>query len=193
MVFWAGVLVGGVFAWLAVRRGFYETWTMLFNIIISVYVAVFLTPVVLDIIPAAGQISYGKALTLAATAIGAFLILYGISYTLLTGQFKVSFHRIFDVLFAGLLGFLGGFLVLSFVAFVLLVTPLSQNTALKEIGLNKQSQQSNISYVCWWGDLVHGVASSGNSDYTTEDAVNHLLQSTENKTPDQTAHEGSNP
>jgi uncharacterized membrane protein required for colicin V production len=191
MVFWAGILVGGVFAWLAVRRGFYETWTMLFNIVISVYVAVFLTPVVLDVIPAAGQISYGKALTLAATAIGTFLILCGISYTLLTGQFTVPFPRIFDVLFAGLLGFLGGFLVLSFTAFVLLATPLSQNTMLKEMGLSRQSQQSNISYVCWWGDLVHGVASSANSDYTTEDAVNRLLPSTENKTPDQAARDGS--
>jgi len=193
MVFWVGVVVGGVFAWLAVRRGFYETWIMLFNIVISVYVAVFLTPVVLDVIPAAGQISYGKALTLATTAIGAFLILCGVSYTLLTGQFRVSFPRIFDVLFAGLLGFLGGFLVLSFVAFFLFLSPLSQNKFLKEIALNRQSQQSNTSYMCWWCDLVHRVASSSNNDSTTEDAMNRLYESTQDKIPDQTSEEASDP
>jgi hypothetical protein len=31
MVFWAGILAGAFFAWLGVKIGFYETWTMLFT------------------------------------------------------------------------------------------------------------------------------------------------------------------
>ena len=99
MVFWASILARGVFAWLAIRMGFYETWTMLFNIVISIYVAIFLTPAIVDVAPAAGDTSYGNALTLAVTATGVFLVLHGISYVFLTGQFNVSFPKIFDLVF----------------------------------------------------------------------------------------------
>ena len=39
MVFWIGILVGGLFAWFAVKMGFYETWTFAFNIIICTALA----------------------------------------------------------------------------------------------------------------------------------------------------------
>jgi hypothetical protein len=44
MVFWAGILVGGLFIWFAVKIGFYEMWATLFNIVISIYIAIFLSP-----------------------------------------------------------------------------------------------------------------------------------------------------
>jgi hypothetical protein len=183
MVFWLAILVGGLFAWLAVKAGFYDTWTILFNIVVAIYMAVFLTPVVAEFVPAVGGTSCCNALTLIAIAIGTFFILYGISYTFITGQFNVSFPRVFDILFAGLMGFLAGFLVSSFVAFVFCVTPISQNKIANEIGLNRQSQQANISYICWWCDLVNGVVASKDSDYTSEKAIDWLFQSTEEKKP----------
>ncbi|HCO95296.1 MAG TPA: hypothetical protein DIU00_15330, partial [Phycisphaerales bacterium] len=125
MVFWTGILAGGLFAWFAIRIGFYEMWAMLFNIIISIYIAVFLTPVIIDIIPAAGDTSYGNALTMVTAAIGVFLILYVITYLFLTGQFKVSFPRIFDTLGTSVLGFLAGFLIWSFAAALICATPAS--------------------------------------------------------------------
>ncbi|MBA7633658.1 hypothetical protein ES703_41229 [subsurface metagenome] len=186
MVFWLAILAGAFFAWFAVKIGFYETWVMLFNIVISIYIAIFLTPVIVDIVSAAGDTSYGNALTLTATAIGTFVILHGISYTLLTGQFRVSFPRIFDILFAGLLGFLAGFLVLSFVAFLICVTPISQNKFVKEAGLSRQSQQANISYICWWCDFVNSMVSSRNNRLTSEQAINKLLKSAEKKSRNKT-------
>ncbi len=75
MVFWTGILVGGLFVWLAVRMGFYETWAMLFNVVVAVYAAVFLTPVIVSKIPAAGDTAYGNALTLTAVAAAVFLLL----------------------------------------------------------------------------------------------------------------------
>jgi hypothetical protein len=83
MLFWAGILTGGLFTWLAVRIGFY--------------------------------------------------ILYAIAYTFLTGQFKVNFPKIFDILFAGLLDFPLGFLVFSFMVLVITVTPLSKNLFISQI------------------------------------------------------------
>lgn len=186
MVFWAGILAGGLFTWLAIKIGFYETWAMLFNIVISIYIAVFLTPVIIDIIPAAGDTAYGNALTITAVAIGVFLILYGITYTLFTGQFKVPFPKIFDNLFAGLLGFLAGFFVLSFAAFIIILTPLSHNRLISELGLNRQSQQANLSYICWWCDLVNSIVSSPGYEITGEQAVNQLLNDAQSKARDKT-------
>jgi len=182
MLFWLAILVGGLFAWLAVKAGFYNTWTMLFNIVVAIYMAVFLTPIVAEFVPAVGGTSCCNALTLIAIAIGTFFILYGISYTFITGQFNVSFPRVFDILFAGLMGFLAGFLVSSFVAFVICITPISQNKIANEIGLNRQSQQATISYICWWCDLVNGVVASKDSNYTAQKAIDWLFQSTEKKT-----------
>jgi signal transduction histidine kinase len=189
MVFWVSILVGGLFAWLAIRMGFYEIWVMLFNIVISVYVAVFLTPVIVDVIPAAGDTSYGSAMTLTVTAIGTFLILYAISYIFLTGQFSVSFPKTFDILLAGLLGFLAGFLLSSFAALIITVTPISQNTFVSEVGLNRQSQQANISYICWWCDLVDLIVSSPDRQMTSEQTIDRLLKSGQSKTREKTGEE----
>lgn len=160
MLFWAGILTGGLFIWLAIKIGFYEIFIIFFDAVISVYVSIFLTPVLSDIIPAAKDTSFYYTFSLAIIAIGTFIVLYTIAYLSLTSRFKVTFHKIFEILFAGFLGFLLGFLVLSFAALVITVTPLSQNRFISSIGFNKLSQQANISYICSWCDLVNTAASS---------------------------------
>ncbi len=185
MVFWIGILAGALFAWLTFKLGFYDTLVILFNIVISIYVAVFLTPVIVDIVPAAADIPGGNALTLFALAVGIFFILFGISYTFITGQFNISLPKIFDILFAPLLGFLTGFLLLSFAAFLICITPISQNKLANKIGLNIKSQQANISYLCWWCDLVHNVVSSENSPKSTEQAIDWYFHSAEKKTSEE--------
>jgi hypothetical protein len=185
MIFWAGILAGVISTWLAIKKGFYETLVMLFNIVISVYVSIFLTPVIAELVPAANDTIYCNALALMVIAIGTFLVLYGISYVFLTGQFKVKFPKVFEILFTGLLGFFIGFLILSFVAFIIIVTPISQNRFISQIGFNKQSQQANISYICWWCDLVNKVAASPGEKITCESIMDELIKSAEQKEPDQ--------
>jgi uncharacterized membrane protein required for colicin V production len=177
MVFWISILVGALFAWLAVKSGFYESWAMLFNIVISVYLAVVCTPVIIEIIPASKDTPYGNALCLIAAGIGCFMVLHGISYTCLTGQFKMIFPKAFDIVLAGMLGFLSGFLVLSFAVLVFTAMPISQNQFLTELGLSKESQQANISYVAWWCDKVNSfVVTQGNND-APQQAIKSLLDS----------------
>ncbi|MGD8786321.1 MAG: CvpA family protein [Phycisphaerales bacterium] len=189
MVFWAGILAGGFFIWIAVKIGFYETFAILFNIVISIYVAIFLTPIILDIVPAAGETQFCNALALIVIAAGTFLILFGLTYILLTSQYKVSFPKIFDILFSGALGFLTGFLILSFIVFIITVTPISQNRFVKQIGLDRKSQQANISYICWWCDLVNRFVSSPESKITTEEAIDKLINCVQIKEQDKTGEE----
>lgn len=90
MVFWFGILVGGLVAWFTVTIGFYETWAMLFNFVVSVYVAVFVGPMIIELFPVAGDTAYGAILAVVSVAVAVFLILESISYSFITGR-GVSF------------------------------------------------------------------------------------------------------
>jgi hypothetical protein len=180
MVFWIAILVGVLFVWLAVRMGFYETWVLLFNIILSTYVAIFLAPLIVEIAPTpGGAASYGTALSMVMLAGGCFAVLQGLSYVFLTAQFNIPFPRVFDILLSGVLGFLAGFLALSFAALVLATTPLAENPIAAGIGLGRQSQRVNISCIASCCDLIHSFAGPGRQG--TQAAVQRLLDSSNTK------------
>ena len=164
------------FAWLGVRLGFYETWILCFNVIVSIYVAIFLAPLVVDFAPGTGQAAaYCTALSLIVLAGGCFAILQGMSYVCLTGQFSIPFPRLFDILFSGLLGFVGGFLILSFVAIVLTTTPLAAHSIVSTIGFTPEAQSPNIACLARGCDLVHAFAGSEASAQTPQQAIEQLL------------------
>jgi hypothetical protein len=178
MVFWIAILAGTLFVWLAVRLGFYETWVLLFNIIVSIYVAVFLTPILAEFAPASGGgASYQTALCLIVLAGGCFALLQGLSFVFLTGQFRIPFPRVFDVVFSGVLGFVAGFLVLSFAALVLTTTPLARHNIVGVLGLSRQSQPANLVCLTRCCDLIHVFAGSDDRDGTPQAALQQLLQS----------------
>jgi signal transduction histidine kinase len=189
MIFWACVLIGGFFTWLAIRIGFFESLALLFNIVISVYVAIFLTPVIIEKFSAAGEMSCGNVLALVSVAIGTFLILYGITYIFLTSQFKVTFSKVFEIIFAGLIGFFTGFLVSSFAAFIIAASPLAQNSLVSKIGFNKDSLRDNISYICWFSDSVNRIVSLPDSEVTTGQIIDELLENARQKEQETTNQE----
>ena len=51
MLLLAGILAGGICVWYAVKIGFYDTWAMLFNIVIAIYVALFLAQPIMNFLP----------------------------------------------------------------------------------------------------------------------------------------------
>ena len=144
MVFWIAILTGALFIWLAVRMGFYETWALLFNIIVAIYVSIFLTPAVTRLVPMPGGASWCTALSMLVLAGGCFAVLHGLSWVFLTGQFSIRFPSVFDVVFSGILGFVAGFLVLSFAALALSTTPLAEHKIVSTLGLGREGQQANI-------------------------------------------------
>jgi hypothetical protein len=177
MAFWIAILAGTLFVWLAVRIGFYETWTLLFNVVVSIYVSVFLTPILAEFAPASGETSsYHTALCLIVLAGGCFALLQGLSFVFLTGQFHIPFPRVFDVVFSGLLGFVAGFLVLSFAALVLTTTPLAGHKIVGVLGLSRQSRPANLVCVTRACDLIHFFAAADDSGDTPEAALQKLLQ-----------------
>ena len=179
MVFWLGILVGAIFAILGAKKRLYETWAIMFNVLISIYLAIYLTPIIKNFIPAAGDISIADILTTLSVAIASFVILHGIAYVLILSQFNITFPKILDVIGAGFLGFITGILIWNFASLLICASPLSQKAFVQSIGFNAQTQQSNISYISWWGDLVNSVVSSEDSELTTEKAIKDLLKTSE--------------
>jgi hypothetical protein len=180
MAFWIGILVGIAFAAFAIKLRFYQSWALVFNIIISIYLAIYLRPAIVNI-PAVGDTPYSNVLTMAAVAAASFLTLHGLSYTFLMGQFSISFPKVFDTLGAGLLGFLAGFLVWSFLALLIYIMPASQNTFVKGIGFTDQFQQTSVSYISRFCNLINAVVSSKNNKASAEQTLSELLKDTESK------------
>jgi low affinity Fe/Cu permease len=181
MVFWAGILVAALFAWLAIKIGFYETWALLFNIAVSVYLGISLRSILIELVPSAGDTPYGSALTIFGIAIGAFLILHGISFVFFTGQFSVSLPNVLNVIGAGFLGFIAGFLAWSFITFLVSTTPIFENAYIKQIGLEGQIKQTSVPVVCWWCSFVDKIVSSKANGDTIKQDLNELIKSTEKK------------
>jgi hypothetical protein len=171
MLLLAGILAGGFCVWFAIKIGFYETWAMLFNIVIAIFTALFLAGPIINFLPEdAINIPGRDALILLVIAAGTFLILYGITYILFTSQFKVILPKIFDILLAGLLGFFGGFLVLSFIALIIILTPIGAYT-----GMDDTSIEYNMSSSYWLFDGIHSIVSTKDNEITTEQIIKQLL------------------
>jgi len=181
-VFWLSILIAVLFAYSTIKLGFYHAWTMLFNLLVAVYIAVRIGPVLEDFFPAATNGQYGKAISLLATGTGTFLILQGIAYILLIGQFEVAFPRTVNTLGSGLMGFLAGFTICSFATLVICTTPFSQQQYVKEIGLDAKTfeeakMQSCLVKLCKFMDTF--VASSDPVD--AEKTIKELLIKPVNK------------
>jgi hypothetical protein len=181
MVFWTGILFGCLFVWLAVKKGFYETWILLFNVIIAVYLAVFLGPVIAKIVPIARGSAYNNALCMMIPGIGGFLILYAISSTLFTGQFSIPFTKTIDTFVAGFFGFLAGLLIWCFLSLLICITPISQNTFVSELDFASGFKQTGAPYVSWWCNRVHSLVASEDNDVTGGEIINELIKKAEQK------------
>jgi hypothetical protein len=176
IVFWIGILIAAGLAYSATKLGFYHAWTMLFNVLIAVYMGIRLGPVIEELVPVAGG-PYGRTLAVLAAGTGTFLILHGISYIFLIGQFEVTFPRGLNTLGSALLGFLAGFLMWSFAVLVVCTTPFSENASVKEIGFDSKTfEEAKMQpYLVWWCGLVDRVVASGDGKADTAQVIRDLL------------------
>jgi len=184
MIFYMGILFAALLAWVGFKVGFYQIWTTLFNVLIAVYLAIHLSGVIIEIIPAAGSTEISKTLCMLVTATAIFLILHGFAYVFLLSQFSVTFPKILDTIGAAFLGFLTGFLIWSFVCLVICTGPIGKNAVVRTIGLDRQGfrEAKMQSYLVWWSNLLDKFAAPGDSRNCTEQAVNDMLKVPASKT-----------
>jgi len=193
MVFWLNMIFAGFFALYAWKKGFYESWALLFNIVISIYLAVFLRPAIANVFPAADNTAYNRALLVIAIGAVSFFILHGLSYALITGQFAIPFPKILDTFGAAFLGFVTGYLIFSFLVIIMNITPLADKKLVKAIGFTAQSAEKNFTYLCRWCDGVNAIAAAADSSRSTAQLLNTLAETAKKQTPPGTTAQSPQP
>ena len=174
MIIGVGIFIGLLFACLAIKMGFYETWILLLNLVISVYLSIFLGLMFVDRSLSSTKNSYGGVGAVFLIAVGCFLILQVASFFLFTSLFKIDFPKLFDNLGAGLLGFLAGFFVWSFASILIGISPISQITFFEKLGISNDTQRADVQYVSWWCDIVNNFVATKSNDFTTAEAIYEL-------------------
>lgn len=176
MVFWLGILIGAVFAFLAVKRGLYETWAILFNAVLSIYLAIVLTPLAKELLPQSSHTPYEDTLVLLVLGAGFFVLLHGIVYVLVLSQFKVNMGAILDYIGSGVLGLAGGILIWSFVLIVLCSSPVVTNQFIRAAGIKRDNVQANISYLSKFTGLIERFVGTEQSENTVPELLDSLLE-----------------
>lgn len=184
MIFWLGIIVAAIFAYMAVKLGFFMSWSILFNIVISVYLAIYLGPLIITYIPGAGDTPYANILGMVSVGLASFFIQHLIAYTYITGPFAVSFPRILDNLGAMTVGFLSGFMLWSFVSLIVCVMPISKVKFLDDLGLGPETHQSTVAYVTWWCDKINRFVAIEYDPEATSKAITELIGEQKDKTDD---------
>ena len=98
MLFWFAILTGGLAAWLLGKKSLYSNWILLFNILVSIYVGVMLSPVLLDML---GDRTIGIGFNCAAfillVAVIVFVILFLVTkYNLVPDDVEIDFHETYS-------------------------------------------------------------------------------------------------
>jgi len=176
MAFWAGILFAAIFAFIAVKKGFYEIWAGLFNLAVSIYLAIYLAPTLANLVPIIGNSLCTLTLCLLITAVAVFLLLHGITFVLFTGQFKTPFPKIIDIVGAGIWGFLGGFLLWSFIVLLASTTGILGTDIVKNFDVDEKSKQTNVSYLSFWCNVINKAAANEEHYLSAEQAIGNLFK-----------------
>jgi hypothetical protein len=176
-LFLVGMLIAVLFALSAKKMGFYHAWTMLFNLLIAVYLAIRVGPFVEEFFPPSIDGKYSTVLALLATGTGAFLIMQVVAYILMVGQLEVTFPRVVSIFGSAFFGFLAGFLVWSFAMFAFYTTPFSQSRSVKELHIDTTPFQETKmqSYLVGWCNFVDMFIKSGDNPPSAKQAMIDMM------------------
>ena len=160
---------------------------MFFHLLLAVYMAMFLAPVMASDVTVATVNSWGFVFTMACIAIATLSIGYGICYVCLSGRFCIEFPKNVRHARGGFCGLPGRLLGLELhsvriVPQSIVPSRFLQNDRPRHGGANSQT---NTAYVCWWCDWMHLLVGSG-VPRSSEEAVRVLV--TKATTPP--AHDG---
>jgi hypothetical protein len=176
MIFIFGIIFGLVFAFMAVKMKFYESWMLFVNVLLSVYLGIFAGPWIVDF---AGleKLPFALVSSVLGTVVVSFIVLYSITYIYFISQFRITFGKIFDFLGAGGVGFLTGFLVWSLISILLCNSldkvdiPMSS-----QLGIDRTACRGNVKYLGWWCGIVHTFTAAEDNPKTASRTIIELTK-----------------
>lgn len=128
LMHWFAVLVGLLVGIVGIRKGFFAMWGTVFNVLISVYLGIMLTPLIVGTFQKEGVSCYCSAGCVGGISLLVFVILESIAYGCFFRKGKVILPWLLDTLGAGVLGFICGYIACSFVFLVIGIMPAPDNT-----------------------------------------------------------------
>lgn len=141
MIYWTGIIIALLIAALVGKKGLYEAWALLFDVTVSIYLAVMLTPVLKDVLSVENNTT-ASALILFGTAAVSFVILYTLAYILFLNQFAVKFPKAIDLVGGAVGGFIIGGLVWGFIIYLVFSSSMGYSKAFQKIKLHENAQKS---------------------------------------------------
>ena len=123
MLFWFAILIGALTAWLLGKKSLYSNWILLFNILVSIYVGVMLSPVLLEMLAGRNKgIGFNCAIFILLIVVIVFVILYLITkYNLVPDDVEVDFYYLLELIGTRVTAFFSGFCVAALVIFLIAV------------------------------------------------------------------------
>ena len=155
-----GILLGMI----GVKRGFLKTWALLFNILVSIYIGVMLSPTFVAFRPEMGQEYSYLAAFIVVTSLAIFVVLQMIVSVFFSELAECFCPKIFDTVGAAILGFLGGFCIISFVFVVVCIMPFSKKPNLKGVCGDGSSTPVGVEGVVKACDFVSTVSLQPHGD-----------------------------
>ena len=179
------LLVGAAVGYQGYIEGFRTMWPVLFNVLVSIYLAVMGTRAICKLSPEIASYQYYKAPMVIVFAVVVWLALYGVMKLFVKNDFIHSLPRLFEDIGGAVLGFFTGFICTGFVIFSLFIF-VSNSKAIpgfiqKQIGmpavntvensceftgaLSLQSCKSNDnipSIISWFTGIASSVKSDAN-------------------------------
>jgi hypothetical protein len=144
MILLIGIIFSLVFMAVTLKKGLYVGWVRLVNVVLAIYMSVFLTPGVSRSSDYITESHYGYPVCMIIIAAAMLVILHAFTTTFLTGILKITFPKILNIAGSAMLGFLCGLLVWSYLCFVLLLTPLPHNSIGRTFNVPAQLVRSSV-------------------------------------------------
>jgi hypothetical protein len=121
---WFVILIALLVGIVSARKGFFAVWGTIFNVLIAIYLGVMLTPLIIGTFQKEGVSCYCCAGCVGGIALLLFTVLEAIVYCCFFKDGKVILPWVLDTLGAGVLGFVCGYIVCSFLFLVIGIMPV---------------------------------------------------------------------
>ncbi|MDO8302072.1 MAG: hypothetical protein Q7T18_02415 [Sedimentisphaerales bacterium] len=163
----AAIAMGFVFAVCGYRWGFYTMWAVLFNLTISIYLGVMLSPTAAGVLPmlfpadaqqSSGAFWYIYAGLTAGVSLVSFIILQTVAMSYFTGTFNITLPKLLENLGAAFAGFVTGYVLWGFICFLVLIMPVSQSVFLKSFTADRGSIEVSMPTVSKVVNIINAVS-----------------------------------
>lgn len=160
MTFWLIVLFAAACAALGFkRRDFYRMWAIVFNVSIAIYTSIMLSPWIISMIPTGTSgLQYQKVACIVCIAVLVFGLLQAITVNFITTDFEITFPKLFDTIGSSVLGFVGGWVICSFLLLMISIMPFAEKPFLEKVTGKKTTKSLAITPIVALCDFITAVS-----------------------------------